>query len=97
MHEPGDGCNERGFVMKATRLTASIATGVLVGSIVLTTPADALRCGDRPDGEVEFPGPNDTWDSPGEVISFLNRSGVRSNTFEAPPGQLVKLICAGAP
>ena len=79
-------------------MAVAAVTGALFGAMALTGPADAAKCGAMPDGDIGDPTtPNEKWDSPGEVISYLNRNGIRSSTFEAPPGQLVKLLCAGAP
>ena len=83
--------------MRKNRIAIAVTAGALLGLMGMSGGADASRCGAQPDGIVELPGPNETWDSPGEVISYLNTNGIRSNTFDAPPGQLVKQLCAGAP
>ena len=86
-------------MMKGKRLAAAAVTGALFGVIALAGPADAARCGGKPDGIVDPSGPETgTWDSPGEVIGFLNKNGFqRSSDFEAPAGLLVRDLCAGAP
>ena len=82
--------------MRRNRIAIAVTAGVLLGFTGMSGAADAAKCGARPDGEVLLPEPNDSWDSPGEVISFLNRNGItRSSDFDAPAGQLVKLLCAG--
>jgi hypothetical protein len=82
--------------MRRNRIAIAVTAGVLLGFTGMSGAADAAKCGARPDGIVLLPGPNDSWDSPGEVIGYLNKTGeARSSDFEAPAGQLVKLLCAG--
>ena len=81
--------------MRKNRIAVAVTAGVLLGFTGMSGAADAARCGDKPDFEVELPGPNDTWDSPGEVISYLNKNGIVRSSELPPAGQLVKLLCAG--
>ncbi len=80
-------------------MAAVAVTGALFGVMSLAGPAEAAKCGAKPDGIVDPAGPQTgTWDSPGEVISYFNTElGIRSSQFPAPPGQTVKGLCAGAP
>jgi len=80
-------------------MAAAAVTGALFGVMALAGPGEAARCGARPDGIVDPSGPESgTWDSPGEVISYFNTElGIRSSEFDAPPGQTVRALCAGAP
>jgi len=81
--------------MRRNRIAIAVCGGLLLGAASMSGGVDAAKCGDKPDGIVVLPGPNDSWDSPGEVISYLNSElGVRSSTLP-PAGQLVKLLCGG--
>ena len=84
--------------MKKNRIAIAVCGGLVLGFAGMSGGVDAARCGGQPDGIVDLSGPNATWDSPGEVVSYLNvTAGVRSSTFDAPAGQLVSALCGGAP
>ena len=84
--------------MKRKRTALAVALGVSLGAVGFASSADASQCGAMPDGEVILPGPNESWDSPGEVISFVvTNFGSEALRAGDPPGQLVKLLCQGAP
>jgi len=72
------------------------AFGLMLGGIGFAGSAEASRCGGMPDGVVDLEGgpASGTWDSPGEVVSFIVTNG---GTLEGAPGQLVKPLCGGAP
>lgn len=84
--------------MKRKKTALAVALGVSLGAVGFASSADASRCGGMPDGVVVLPGPDPSWDSPGEVISYVV-TNFGSETLRAggPPGQLVKLLCGGAP
>ena len=86
--------------MKRKKTALAVALGMSVGVIGLASPADALQCGGRPDGIVDLEGgpATGTWDSPGEVISYVV-TNLGSNALRngGAPGQTVKVLCAGAP
>jgi hypothetical protein len=82
--------------MRRNRIAIAVTAGAVLGFTGMSGAADAAKCGAQPDGIVVLPGPDASWDSPGEVISYLNKNGItRSSDFDAPAGQLVKLLCAG--
>ncbi len=84
--------------MKRTKVALAVALGVSFGAVGFVGSADASRCGEMPDGEVELPGPNETWASPGEVVSYVTTNlGSEALRDGGPPGQLVKQVCGGAP
>jgi hypothetical protein len=90
----------KGKVMKKTKAALAVAIGVSLGAVGFAGSADARSCGAKPDGIVDLEGgpASGTWDSPGEVISFVTTT-LGSDALRAggPPGQLVKLLCGGAP
>jgi hypothetical protein len=87
----------KGKIMKRTKAALAVAIGVSLGAVGFAGSADASRCGAMPDGIVDLEGgpASGTWDSPGEVISFV----VANLGPEAldKPGQTVKVLCQGAP
>ena len=86
--------------MKRKRTALAVALGVSLGAVGFASSADASRCGAMPDGIVDLEGgpASGTWDSPGEVVSFVV-ANLGSEALRAgdPPGQLVKVLCQGAP
>jgi hypothetical protein len=83
--------------MKKRKTALAIAAGVSLGALGFAGgSAEAARCGGMPDGVVVLPGPNETWDNPGEVISFVV-TNLGPDELLRPPGQLVKAVCQGAP
>ncbi len=85
----------KGIIMRAKKTSLAIAVGVSLGAIGFAGSADAARCGGMPDGEVILPGPNESWDNPGEVISFVVQN--IGPGAQGKPGQLVSELCGGAP
>ena len=84
--------------MKRKKTALAVALGVSLGAVGFASSADASRCGAMPDGEVILPGPDESWDNPGEVISFVvTNLGSEALRAGDPPGQLVKVLCQGAP
>ena len=83
--------------MRRNRIAIAVTAGVLLGFTGMGGAADAARCGGQPDGIVVLPGPDESWDSPGEVIGYLNKNGIVRSSDLPPAGQLVKLLCGGAP
>jgi hypothetical protein len=84
--------------MKRKKTALAVALGVSLGAVGFASSADASRCGAMPDGEVILPGPDESWDNPGEVISFVvTNLGSEALRAGGPPGQLVKVLCQGAP
>ena len=81
--------------MKRTKAALAVALGVSFGAVGFAGSADASRCGGMPDGEVDLPGPNDSWDNPGEVVSYVVTN--LGPGAQGKPGQLVSQICQGAP
>ena len=84
-----------GIDMKVKKTSLAIAVGVSLGAVGFASSADASRCGGMPDGEVVLPGPNESWDSPGEVVSYVVRNV--GPGAQGAPGQLVSQLCGGAP
>ena len=80
--------------MKRKKTALAVALGVSRGAVGFAGSADASRCGGMPDGVVVLPGPDLSWDSPGEVVSFIVSNG---GSLEGAPGQLVIQLCKGAP
>jgi hypothetical protein len=83
--------------MLRKKFAVAIAAGALIGSIGLAGGADAARCGGMPDGWVDLSN-MDTWDSPGEVVSFINtdaRAFTGGSSQLPPAGQEVRALCGG--
>jgi hypothetical protein len=86
--------------MLRKKFAIAIVAGTMIGGMGLAGGAEASRCGGMPDGVVDLDtGPaSGTWDSPGEVVSYVvalyGSEGLRGG---GPPGQLVKVLCGGAP
>jgi hypothetical protein len=84
--------------MKRRKTALAVAIGVSLGAVGFAGSADASRCGGMPDGIVDLEGgpASGTWDSPGEVVSYITtNNGSAALRAGGPPGQLVKLLCGG--
>jgi hypothetical protein len=86
--------------MLRKKFAIAIVAGTMIGGMGLAGGAEASRCGGMPDGVVDLEnGPaSGTWDSPGEVVSYVvanfGSEGLRGG---GPPGQQVRVLCGGAP
>ena len=84
--------------MRRNRIAIAVCGGMLLGVTSMSGGVDAAKCGGQPDGIVDLAGgpESGTWDSPGEVVSFITTNlGSEVLRDGGPPGQLVKLLCAG--
>jgi len=79
--------------MNIKKLCVALSIGVALGGVSAAESASASRCGGQPDGVV-VPGDFSTYNSAGEIVSYLASNGVQPAD---PPGQVVKVVCGGAP
>jgi hypothetical protein len=78
--------------MNIKKLCVALAVGIVLGGVSAAGSASASLCGGAPDGVV-VPGDFSTYDSAGEIVSYLATNGIQPDA----PGQVVKVVCGGAP
>ena len=81
-----------GITMNIKRLCVAASLTVSIVGLTAVGSADAARCGGRPDGVVVL-GDFSTYNSPGEVVSYVATNGLPPGV----PGAVVSAVCSGAP
>ena len=81
--------------MNIKKVCVALSIGLAFGGMSAAGSASASRCGSAPDGVV-VPGDFSTYNSAGEIVSYLSTHGIQPQPGN-PPGLVVKAVCGGAP